>query len=348
MLFKKEKDEVKELEEYLKKIKYPHINSAITNYKLAMAKLNAYCFNANEDLILSVIKTIVNSDIQVDFNKQFKFAEELFVSMQIDIQNQSEILDYLNNLSVCLNNPTIIPNFKSIKSLYLLFEDKSIVQGIIETVTHLNEIIDYIIEARQYYIDEHALCSAALSLDKKIDTDENAIRKQLAQDRENAGIYNLDYDALKVAKEEAESLSEKLTQIKQEIKELENRKAEISREIDEQLKRDVNKKLDELLGRIHEEKPQVILPTPIGIAINTQLKTQYLVSVGKHDFYFNQINNCKNIIFDDEPITLDVEMWEKIERLCKLQYPDGFPYSISEEIIDTINEQHSKTSKQHT
>ena len=228
MIFKKEKDNAALLEEYLQSQNYHYINSAITAYKLAMNKLSGFCFNANEELIIAIIKIIAQCDKKTNFNKQFEFAETLYTNMQVDPEDKNQILNYLNNLNVCLNNPLIMECFDKIAPLYLLFEDKSIVQGIITHIINLEEIIEYIIEARQFYVDEHALFSAALNLDKKIENDEEAIKKQLAQDRENAGIYNIDYDILEIIMStDLEQLSKQLESIKGEIKKLEGRKQKV-------------------------------------------------------------------------------------------------------------------------
>ena len=130
---------------------------------------------------------------------QFKFAEKLFSFLNVDISNSISLSNYINHLSICLQNKLIVNNFDEIKEIYVLFENKSIVEGVIYNIiknddltqNNIFKIIEYIKEARRFYVDEEALYSSLLSILKEIKINSNInkiIKKHLIDDKKMAGL----------------------------------------------------------------------------------------------------------------------------------------------------------------
>ncbi len=356
---RKKQEEITLLEKYLKDQGYPQINTALTHYELAINKLAGYAFNGNREIILATIKTISQCENNASFSKQFEFAEKLFSDMEVDIQNDIAVSDYLNNLRVCLNNPIITQNFDIIKPLYLLFEDKKIASGVVAHVKHLENIIEYITEARQFYVDEHALYSAVMSLDKELEQNPiEAIKKQLAQDRENAGIYNVDYDALNYAAKKAEEIFDGLETAEEEIKGIKRKEASMNEEIDRQVQ-DIIKartqQIDEVLSiathtlsAIKNEEYSLVNSSTgknIGqilggaVTIIENYPDKWVVRLGNNCFDYIPYLPWRSSSFKENATFLSSKFWEGLENALHEIYPDGFPDYLGDAIKEVLDEE---------
>lgn len=337
MFFTKEEknDKLNLLKTYLLEQDYDQVNSALTHYSLAMAKLTGYCFKANEDIISAIIKIIVDYGGTMKFSEQFTFAENLFIDMDVDFSDNNEVAYYLDNLRVCLSNPLIIQSFNKIKPLYILFENKRIVQGIISELKeeNIDVIIDYIMEARQYYVDESALASAALSLSKKLD-DKAAVLKQLASDRQNAGVYNIDYYRLEELERRLLGVSK---QVKKDVKSV---VVEETKEIDKlltKLKKERVSLKDKIMAIVDNNKhignKEIISGRIIGYAILSSKEAfEVILTTGGLHYgklvNFSEVSNVYNRIFE-------MTFWDTFALALQKKFPNELPANI-DSIIGTI------------
>lgn len=179
---------------YLNKSNYRFINSALEYYQLALKGYVGYCFNQDKSFIISVICTVSESVNEIKFQEQMEFAENLY--RMLDVEDESDKVNYLGNLRVCLNNPTLIRNFKKYWDIYLLFENKLIVSQVIKYLSENEDyediILKYIKRARMYYVDEMAFYSAILTFIEEItisDDTYDTFNSQLEEDKQNAGVY---------------------------------------------------------------------------------------------------------------------------------------------------------------
>ena len=196
----KQKDELPDkLEKYTEVQKYNYRFSILEHYEQATNGLIAFCFEGNKKLIIAILKIIIDANNGLDVDVQFKFAEKLFSFLNVDISNSISLSNYINHLSICLQNKLIVNNFDEIKEIYVLFENKSIVEGVIYNIiknddltqNNIFKIIEYIKEARRFYVDEEALYSSLLSILKEIKINSNInkiIKKHLIDDKKMAGL----------------------------------------------------------------------------------------------------------------------------------------------------------------
>lgn len=198
-MFNKKADDTDfaDLYNYLKKKNYPYINSALEYYKLALKGYAGYCFCRDKELIVSVISVISDCVMDVKFNKQISFAEELYEMMEIN--DESDKINYLSNLRVCLTSQIFTEDLKTMWDIYLLFENKLIVRAIVnylsENKKYLDLVISYIKKARRYYVDEAAFYSAILTVIQEVINSDNPyeeVKRQLNIDKQNAGVYGDD------------------------------------------------------------------------------------------------------------------------------------------------------------
>lgn len=146
-------------------------------------------------------------------------------------------------LDIYLENNELFIDNNNLEKMLSVFDDKRIVleffyflSSINNTFDHITKrkyqynyvenislLIDYVINARQYYVDDRALLSSAIDLIKSIDRVilvkgtpyevKDIINKKLDEARKSNGIYNIDEDTLAELDSKIEYIIEKRSQL---------------------------------------------------------------------------------------------------------------------------------------
>lgn len=189
------------------------LNEFLTN----ISKDNIYC---DEELFYTNIKNIIEKDI--DFSSGYKLCKELYNTIVVENDNQNDIKRFNKFKGLILNKfNTIKEEYSNInklivdfKNMYNLFNDKEAVYNIYgqliennnsekENHGYIQDIINHMIEIRQYFNDEGAFIANVLDAINKINTQAHnkEMRKQIINShhikaRQLAGFYEIDEVAL--------------------------------------------------------------------------------------------------------------------------------------------------------
>ena len=182
-----------------------------------ISKDNIYC---DEELFYTNIKNIIEKDI--DFSSGYKLCKELYNTIVVENDNQNDIKRFNKFKGLILNKfNTIKEEYSNInklivdfKNMYNLFNDKEAVYNIYgqliennnyekENHGYIQDIINHMIEIRQYFNDEGAFIANVLDAINKINTQAHnkEMRKQIINShhikaRQLAGFYEIDEVAL--------------------------------------------------------------------------------------------------------------------------------------------------------
>ncbi len=235
---------------------YNQIDSALQDYSLACSEQITPSFKGDKELIEKIIKVIASKNSEKPFREQFDFAYKLYINMEIESRSDED--SFLNDLSVLLANPVITENFASFKDIYLLFENKRIVKGILDSIIKNNYgenqiklLIYYLKQARKYYADERTFYSDFISILGE-DITKDTVKNHLLEAKMNTGIYG---DEVIVALHgEVASLISQLSELKEKREQLMLENEEI-RKSNEELKRDYKELLEDI-EKILQEEPE--------------------------------------------------------------------------------------------
>jgi len=155
-------------------------------------------------------------------------------SLGIDLVNDenNKLLNQLVDLY--LQNKSIFPEGKYFSNLMSSFNDKSLAVEFlryiysnknIQSVEVTNKLIDYLIKARQYYVDDRALLTSAINLINSVNEEDFALEnsdkinelaeRKIVEDKKANGIYNVDEFTL-------QELDKKLVEFEEMASTLEN------------------------------------------------------------------------------------------------------------------------------
>jgi len=166
----------------------------------------------DEELLSYVIRNLCKSGR--DFSIHMDFVTNMFTSICLDRNNPDEKNLFRNMFDLYLKNEEIFIMNKNFDKVINAFDDKKIVfeyfkfflsnDNILENsnADNLSTLMDYISEARQYYIDDRALLSSAITLIRNFDPVllkygdlqdvKRIIERKLDQDKKANGIYDID------------------------------------------------------------------------------------------------------------------------------------------------------------
>lgn len=198
---------------------YIYINSLI-NYDYSELK-----FRLNEEEISEIILRIVDNDLSPEFLTEIAHLCEYFNISLVYKENYHIFNEFVDLL---IKNEEIFPQEESLDKLLNSFNDKKIaleflkyvfsnktIGETLENSNTLDHFINYLIKARQYYVDDRALLSSAINLVNLVDDadlmfshDEDinkVVEQKLLDDKKSNGIYDIDQFTL-------EELDRKLAQ----------------------------------------------------------------------------------------------------------------------------------------
>lgn len=166
-----------------------------------------------------------------EYNLQI--AKQFYQLIVYDEENKEQIQLFNNFYDLFLESETLFKDFSTFSKIYNIFNNKKLVISIFRSLienqipnSSLNELFEYIFQARQYYVDESAYYSAVEQVIKKLESPiisddiKNIIENALEKDRRVAGFYDIDETSI-------EHLNSKVEGIKKEIEILKNTKGQI-------------------------------------------------------------------------------------------------------------------------
>ncbi len=188
-------------------------------------------FKLSEDDISEIIFKLVNKNLMPE---KLNLILEMCKSLSLDLVNDSnkQILDEL--LELYLKNEDIFPKGETFDKLLSSFNDKKLsveylryiyTNKNIDNIEVIIELINYLIKARQYYVDDRALLSSAINLINSVKEEDLTFgdhkkitelsNRKITEDKKANGIYNIDQFTL-------EDFDKKITEFELIIGNLEN------------------------------------------------------------------------------------------------------------------------------
>jgi len=221
--------------------------------KLNINEFNNLLFRLTEEEISEILYKLLTNDIGLSYITDIeKHCEILNISL-VSNENKNILFELIDLYS----KDYTFPNLDYLEKLFNSFNDKKlgveylrylIVTKNISDNSILNLFIDYLIKARQYYVDDRALLSSAISLIESIndleimfDNEENLkklIDRKILNDKKANGIYDIDEYTL-------EEFDRKLTEFEEIRNQLENLVGITEVQINE-LKEEVKKNNDNI------------------------------------------------------------------------------------------------------
>lgn len=185
-------------------------------------------FKLTEEELSKIIFKFVKKGVNPS---NFLFVLDLCESLSLDIVNQKNERIFDDIIDLYLKNEELFPNKENLNKLLCTFNDKKIAVEFLkyiysnECTGHIgaiNELINYLIKARQYYVDDRALFSSVMDVITSAgdalyaeDTTKVLTERKLVDDKKANGIYNIDQFTL-------EEIDKKMTQFELFTSNLEN------------------------------------------------------------------------------------------------------------------------------
>ena len=209
----------------------------------------------NEDVLYDVLKIIIDNNL--DFYTSINDAQKLYDTIVCDENNLEQYKMFLRIFPMhqqCDNNTTF-KDANNFEIIYNMFENKKLLESIYKEIKDMNNtyyVYDYIIEARQYFVDEIAFYSSIMKFIISIKNNniylasekEKFKEKQIENAKKMAGLYEIN-------EQELEELPQKLFFITSEQNKIKIKLQEISKIVDNFLS-----KLDKDIENHRTEKKQ--------------------------------------------------------------------------------------------
>lgn len=176
----------------------------------------------DEELLSDVVRLFIRKGM--DFSIHMDFVTSMFNAICLDRNNRADKMLFESFLNLYVEKPEMFIINNSFDKVFNAFDKKEVAfeffrflsknENLLENTSteNLTKIIDYVSEARQYYLDDRALLSSAISLFKSIDPIilkhgdldiiEGLIEAKLIEDRKANGIYD-NIDEAKLAEMDA-------------------------------------------------------------------------------------------------------------------------------------------------
>lgn len=192
-----------------KTIKYIEDNGLYSGLNILKSyDLNSFRFRFDDETLSEIIFKFVKNDISASgLNFILKIAE----SLNLSVSNKENKCIFEEFVDLYIGNVEIFPEYENFDKLINSFNDKKISleylryiysNKLIENVETINKFIDYIIKARQYYVDDRALLSSAIDLLNSIEEStlrfgheeeiSKAIERKIVEAKKANGIYDID------------------------------------------------------------------------------------------------------------------------------------------------------------
>ena len=133
----------------------------------------------DEELLSDVVRSFIRKGM--DFSIHMDFVTSMFNAICLDRNNRTDKMLFESFLNLYVEKPEMFIINNSFDKVFNAFDKKEVAfeffrflsknENLLEntSIENLTKIIDYVSEARQYYLDDRALLSSAISLFKNID-----------------------------------------------------------------------------------------------------------------------------------------------------------------------------------
>jgi len=170
----------------------------------------------NEEILSRVLRRLASYGM--DFSLHLNYIANMFTSVCIDVNKAEEKRLFNNLFDLYIENPELFLMNKNFDKVLNAFDDKKIVleffrylsksENVLENSNseNLSKLIDYVSEARQFFIDDRALLSAAVTLIENFDPlllkhgdskdVQRIINNKIEEAKKSCGIYNIDQGVL--------------------------------------------------------------------------------------------------------------------------------------------------------
>lgn len=165
-------------------------------------------FRLDEESLSEVILKLVENHIHPG---ELSFVLKICESLNLSVANKENKQVFDEILDLYVKNISRFPNNENFDKLMSSFNDKKIALEYlkyiysnkqIDEVYIINCFIDYVIKARQYYVDDRALLSSAIEVLNSIDESDlqfghqdvikKATERKIIDDRKSNGVYDID------------------------------------------------------------------------------------------------------------------------------------------------------------
>ena len=165
-------------------------------------------FRLDEESLSEVILKLVENHIHPE---ELSFVLKICESLNLSVANKENKQVFDEILDLYVKNISRFPNNENFDKLMSSFNDKKIALEYlkyiysnkqIDEVYIINCFIDYVIKARQYYVDDRALLSSAIEVLNSIDESDlqfghqdvikKATERKIIDDRKSNGVYDID------------------------------------------------------------------------------------------------------------------------------------------------------------
>lgn len=188
-------------------------------------------FKLNEEDLSEIIMKLAKEDLNLS---TLDTLLDMCNLLGIDLVNDKnkKLLNELTDLY--MKNKYIFPTGKDFSNLMSSFNDKTLAAEFlrhiysdknIQNVEVTNKLINYLIKARQYYVDDRALLTSAVNLINSVNEEDFALgnsdkinklaERKIVEDKKANGIYNIDEFTL-------EELDKKIVEFEEMASTLEN------------------------------------------------------------------------------------------------------------------------------
>lgn len=208
-------------------------NYAFLNDAMKYVHSNTHVHFFDDSMLSDIVSIIVKSNM--NFNGAISDAEKLYNIIVFDKDNEKQRLTFLKLFVLYENNMTTYIDLEMFGHIYTIFENDKYAIDLFNTLSpdsqisksHLSKVYSYVMDARQYYVDETAFYSSVLQVIRKIKEAEYAlitdnyvqkvINDALEKDKKMAGLYDIDESKIESSVNTMTQLDEKQSKLEQKI-----------------------------------------------------------------------------------------------------------------------------------
>lgn len=180
-----------------------------------------------DDTLCEVLETIHFANRKPS-NHNLQRAKQLYQLIVYDSENKEQLQLFNNFFALFIERENLFKDFSTFSTIYNIFDNKKLIIGIFRSILEnqitddsLKELLEYICQARQYYVDESAYYSAVIQVIKKLespmisDDKKDIIQDAIEKDKRVAGFYDIDENSIENLKSKVESLKEEIRILKE-------------------------------------------------------------------------------------------------------------------------------------
>lgn len=213
----------------------------------------------NEDVLYDILKIIIDNNLE--FRDAIYASQQLYSIIVSDEKNLEQYKLFLSIFPMFIKNSSLsFKNIINFQTLYYMFENKQLLINLYNRIQNVKKedlLFKYIIEIREYFVDEIAFYSSIM---KFIDILENTwqhciieelMEEQIENAKKMAGLYEIDEDELKYLPMKIEKLNKRQDELEEKLNKANRLVDEFLLIIDENIEKD-NRQRKESLEEIKQ------------------------------------------------------------------------------------------------